>query len=130
MKIEINMIQSIIVEEQIEKVLQMETDRQGLEQSRYTPKIISGRTEPKKVDIMGPTSKVLITIPLAVLNMIQLRGNANPKLIVIPKVQAVKVSEDLSKEPKEEQKNAKEVIQAEKPAKVVVQPQHSQQLAK
>jgi hypothetical protein len=49
MEIEINKDQRVRVEEQVENALEMEIERQGLENSKHAPTIIPGGTKPEPV---------------------------------------------------------------------------------
>jgi hypothetical protein len=121
MEIETNEDQRVRVEEQVEKALEMEIDRQGLENSKHAPTIMPGGTKPEPV-----AAKAQAPAPPAVPRMIQLKGKAQPTLITPPKAQGSKALENAPKGPKAEQKKGGGAKEGKEPPKALAPPQQQQ----
>jgi hypothetical protein len=82
--------------------LEMEIDRQGLENSNHAPMITPGGMKPEPVAVGNSAAKA--QAPPAVPRMILLKGKAKPTSIAPLKDQGSKALDNTPKGPKAEQK--------------------------
>jgi hypothetical protein len=99
LEIELNKDHSVRVEVQMEKALEIDVDRQGLENLKHAPKITPARRRIEPVALRNSAAMAQALAPLVVPRMIQLKEKLKPTLIAPPKALGSKASENTSKGP-------------------------------